>query len=152
MTQNKEAGACRLLYFVPFSRYTVSKWRDMHKQGFSYIEVLLAVTISAMIFTAVFPLLFGAIERNRDTRLKLVAYEAASNQIEELRARRISSLLAPAHIPFDVPGIPDSSGDVYVQKTLGDEKIASVLITVNWTLKGKPQKVELTSYLYGSTE
>jgi prepilin-type N-terminal cleavage/methylation domain-containing protein len=124
----------------------------VNRRGFSYIEILLAVTISAIIFTAVFPLLFSSIEKNRDTRLKLVAYEAASNEIENLRARKISSLLAPSHNPFDIPEIPGSTGDVFIQKNLGDTKIASVLITVSWTLKGNPQKVELTSYLYGSTE
>ncbi len=132
--------------------YTKGTMEGRRKHGFSYIEILLAVTISAIIFTAVFPLLFSSVEKNRDTRLRLVAYEAASNQIEELRTRKISSLLAPSHTPFDVPEIPGSAGDVYVQKNLGDNKIASVLITVNWSFKGRLQKVELTSYLYGSTE
>lgn len=122
------------------------------KKGFSYIEVLLALTISAVIFTAVLPLLFATITKNRDTRLRLVAYEAASNEIEKLREDKISSLVAPNHIPFDVPEIPDSVGDVYITKTLGDQKIASVDVTVTWNFNKKTQKAEIKTYLYGSIE
>ena len=91
-------------------------------------------------------------EKNRDNKLKLIAYESASNQIEELRARKVSSLLAPSHIAFEVPEIPNSTGDVFIEKKLGDEKIASVLITVTWKFKNNVENVNLSSYLYGSTE
>lgn len=124
----------------------------MKKKGFTYIEVVMAVTISAMIFSAVFPLLFATITKNRDTRLRLVAYEAASNEVEKLRESKISSLVAPNHIPFDVPEIPGSVGDVYVTKTLGDQKIASVDVTVRWTFRNKQQVAEIKTYLYGSIE
>jgi len=124
----------------------------LKKKGFTYIEVVMAVTISAMIFSAVFPLLFATITKNRDTRLRLVAYEAASNEVEKLRESKISSLVAPNHIPFDVPEIPGSVGDVYVTKTLGDQKIASVDVTVRWTFRNKQQVAEIKTYLYGSIE
>ena len=124
----------------------------MKKTGFSYIEILIAVSISAVIFTTIFPLLYSSMEKNRNNKLKLVAYEAASNQIEELRTRKVSSLLAPSHITFEVTEIPDSTGDVFIEKKLGDEKIASVLITVTWKFKNNTENVSLSSYLYGSTE
>jgi len=122
------------------------------RKGFSYIEVVLAVTISAAIFTAVFPLLFATITKNRDTRLRLIAYEAASNEIEKLRESKISSLVAPNHIAFDVPEIPGAIGDVHITKSLGDQKIASVDVTVNWTFNNKVQQTEIKTYLYGSIE
>jgi len=122
------------------------------KKGFSYIEVIMAITISAVIFTAVLPLLENTITKNRDTKLRLVAYESASNEIEKLRESKVSSLAAPNHIPFDIPEIPGSTGDIYVTKPLGDQKIASVDVTVSWVFQNKPQKAEIRTYLYGSTE
>ena len=122
------------------------------KRGFSYIEVIFALVISAAIFSAVLPLITNTINRNRDTRLRLIAYEAASNQIEDLREHKISSLVAPSHDAFDIPDIPGSTGDVYVTKPLGDQKIAQVQVTVNWSLSGKTQQVVLNTLIYGNTE
>lgn len=135
------------IYLLPILLYN-----KIMKRGFSYIEVVMAVTLSAVIFTAVFPLLFATITKNRDTRLRLIAYEAASNEVEKLREAKISSLVAPNHIPFDVPEIPGSTGDVYITKTLGDQKIANIDVTVSWTFKNKAQVAEIRTYLYGSIE
>ena len=122
------------------------------KRGFSYIEVLFALTLTAVIFTAVMPLLSNTITKNRDTRLRLIAYEAASNQVEELRDTKVLSLVAPSHIPFTIPDIPSSVGDVFITKTLGDQKIATIDVTVKWTFQNKAQTVEIKTFLYGSTE
>jgi hypothetical protein len=97
------------------------------------------------------PLLFNAITTNRDARLKLLAYEAASSQIEQLRERKIASLVAPSHNPFNIDGIPGSTGDTYITRNLGDNNIVNVDVTINWTLDGTPEKVEFRTYLYGST-
>lgn len=123
-----------------------------NKKGFTYIEVIFALVVMAAIFSAVLPLLLNTVTKNRDSRLKLIAFEAASNKIEELREHKISSLIAPSHNPFDILEIPGATGDVYITKPLGDQKIASIEVTVNWNFKTKPQKVELKTYLYGSTE
>lgn len=131
----------------------------LKKNGFSYIEVLIAIVISAIIFTAILPLIFGTIAKNRDTRLKLVAYETALNKVEALRESKISSLCAnplpqttPCDSAFSVPEIPDSSGHVYIIKNLGDQRIASVHVVIEWMIKGKPQKAEIKTYLYGGIE
>ena len=121
-------------------------------RGFTYIEVVFAIVITSTIFMAVLPLLTNTITKNRDTRLKLIAYEAASNEIEMLREQKVSSLVAPSHTPFDVADIPGSTGDVYVTKTLGDQKIASVDVTVKWTFNNKAQTTDIKTYLYGSIE
>lgn len=142
------------IYLLPILLYNTDSYggKVLRKKGFSYIEVVMAVTLSAVIFTAVLPLLFATITKNRDTRLRLIAYEAASNEIEKLRETKISSLVAPNHIPFDIPEIPESVGDVYITKPLGDQKIASVEVTINWTFNKKDQKAEMKTYLYGSIE
>jgi len=122
------------------------------KKGFTYIEVLFAITLTAVIFSAVLPLLENTITKNQDTRLKLVAYEAASNQVEELRDTKVLSLVDQTHIPFTIPEIPGSTGDVYITKPLGDPKIAVVDVKVNWRFHNKNQVAEIKTYLYGSTE
>jgi len=122
------------------------------RSGFSYIELLVSLSIMAIIFSAILPLIFNSITSNRDTRLKLIAYEAASKEIENLREQKVSSLVSPSHIPFNVVDVPGAIGDVYINKALGDEKIAAVTSKVTWTYRGKPQIVQLNTYLYGSTE
>jgi len=106
----------------------------------------------AIIFSAVLPLIFNSITSNRGTRLKLLAYEAASREIENMREQKVSSLVSPSHVAFTVDGVPGAVGDIYVNKALGDEKIAAVTSKVTWTYRGKSEKVELNTYLYGSTE
>jgi len=122
------------------------------KSGFTIIEIVIALAISAAIFTAVLPLLYNSITSNRSTKLKLLAYEAASREIEALREQKVSSLVSPSSTPFTVEDIPGAIGNISVNKDLGDEKIAAVTSVITWTFKGKEERVELNTYLYGSTE
>lgn len=122
------------------------------KSGFTIIEIVIALAISAAIFTAVLPLLYNSITSNRSTKLKLLAYEAASREIEALREQKVSSLVSPSSTPFTVEDIPGAIGNISVSKDLGDEKIAAVTSVITWTFKGKEERVELNTYLYGSTE
>jgi prepilin-type N-terminal cleavage/methylation domain-containing protein len=125
---------------------------EKRRLGFTYIELLISLSIMAIIFSAILPLIFNSITSNRGTRLKLIAYEAASQEIETLREQKVSSLVSPSHVPFTVDGVPGAIGDVYINKALGDEKIAAVTSKVTWTYRGKEQTVQLNTYLYGSTE
>ncbi len=122
----------------------------MKKGGFTYIEILIAITVSAAIFSAVLPLMFASIAINRNARLNLLAYEAASDQIEGLRELKIPSIVTPSHIVFPVNGIPGSSGDTYLTRDLGDQNIVTVKVTVSWPFQGKNKSVSMNTYLYGS--
>ena len=122
------------------------------KSGFTIIEIVIALVICAAIFSAVLPLIYNSITSNRSTKLKLIAYEAASREIEALREQKVSSLISPSNTPFSVEGIPGAIGNIHVVKALGDEKIAAVTSSVTWTFKEKNERVELNTYLYGSTE
>ena len=115
------------------------------KKGFTFIEILISLSIMAIIFSAVLPLIFNSITSNRGTRLKLLAYEAASREIENMREQKVSSLVSPSHVAFTVDGVPGAVGDIYVNKALGDEKIAAVTSKVTWTYRGKSKKVELNT-------
>jgi len=122
------------------------------RRGFTLVEIIVALAVAAVFFSAVLPLLSKSITNNRAVQLKLYAYEAASREMENLREENVSSLVAPNHLTFPVTEIPESSGDIYITKELGDEKIASVRSVVSWTFNGKTESVELNTYLYGSTE
>ena len=122
------------------------------KSGFTIIEIVIALVICAAIFSAVLPLIYNSITSNRSTKLKLLAYEAASREIESLREQKVSSLISPSNTPFTVEGIPGAIGNISVNKALGDEKIAAVKSVITWTFKSKSERVELNTYLYGSTE
>ncbi len=122
------------------------------KPGFTFIEILISLTIMAIIFSAVLPLFFRSITSNRSARLKLIAYEAASREIENLREQKVSSLVSPSQTSFSVDGIPGAIGEIHINKNLGDEKIAAVTSRVTWTYRDKAEKVELHTYLYGSTD
>lgn len=126
--------------------------KNKSKSGFTFIELLISLSIIAIIFSAVLPLIFNSITANRGTKLKLIAYEAASQEIENLREQKVSSLVSPSHTAFTVSEVPGAVGDIYINKALGDEKIAAVTSTVTWTYHGKSEKIELNTYLYGSTE
>ncbi len=122
-----------------------------NKRGFSYIEVIFSVMATAAIFSAVLPLLFATITSNRDTRLKLIAYESASNEIEKLREVKIPTLVSQDTL-FSISEIPGSTGHVIIERNLGDNKIAKVKVTVDWIFNKRNQHAELNTYLYGSTE
>ncbi len=122
------------------------------KAGFTIIEIVIALVICAAIFSAVLPLIFNSITSNRGTKLKLIAYEAASREIESLREQKVSSLISPSNTPFAINGIPGAIGNLSVNKALGDEKIAAVKSVVTWTFRNKNERVELNTYFYGSTE
>ena len=125
---------------------------ENNKCGFTIIEIVLALAVCAAIFSAVLPLLYNATTSNRNTKLRLLAYEAASREIESLREQKVASLVSPSNIPFVVTNIPGAVGNIYIIKALGDEKIAAVTSSVDWIFKGKAERVEINAYLYGSTE
>jgi prepilin-type N-terminal cleavage/methylation domain-containing protein len=120
-----------------------------NKSGFTFIEIVIALVVCAIIISTVVPLISNSITQNRSTKLKLLAYEAASQEIENLREQKVSSMVSPSHTPFTVASIPGSTGDIYVNKALGDEKIAAVTATITWTFHGKNEMIELKTYLYG---
>lgn len=115
------------------------------------VEILMAMTLMATIFAAVMPLIYSSINNNKDARLKLIAYEAANQKIEELRDDKIPSLIAPNHTYFTVDGIAGSNGDLYVTKPFGDARIAKVDCTITWSFYNRNHSIKLSTYMYGGS-
>jgi prepilin-type N-terminal cleavage/methylation domain-containing protein len=119
------------------------------KKGFTIIELLIALVVLGIIFAGLMPLLANTVNKNKNARLRLVAYEAASEKLEEYREKKISSLQAGTEI-FSVSALPNSTAVVTIEKP--QTSLAAITTTISWNFSNKPQKVELKTYLYGSTQ
>jgi prepilin-type N-terminal cleavage/methylation domain-containing protein len=119
------------------------------KKGFTIIELLIALVILGLILAGLMPLLANTVNKNKEARLKLVAYEAASEKLEEYREKKISSLQAGAE-NFAIPDLPNSTGTVTIEKP--QSSLAKITTSISWNFNKRNQKVELKTYLYGSTQ
>ncbi len=120
------------------------------RNGFTLIELILIIFISATIFAGVLPLIAKTTTANKAARLKLLAYQAANNEIENMRGTAISEL---EDHNFSVTSISGATGSVTVDKDVYGETqtdIAAITSTVTYVFKGKTEEVELITYLYGT--
>jgi type II secretory pathway pseudopilin PulG len=129
--------------------------RPEHQDGYSVVELLVAVTVFALVFAAVSIGIGRALEVNRGNRNRSAAAYLAARQLEEVRAEAFSSvdlgsttcvyttsscnLPAPYTVVQDVAwtspgstttscGVPASSGSALAYKR--------VTVTVTWTDMG----------------
>ena len=118
------------------------------KKGFSLIELVIVISVVGIIFSGVLPLIFKTTTLNRSAQLKLNAYEAAQQEIENLQGENIGSL---ENYTFNPSGIPGSVGRVIVDKTIGGStnNFASVTSRVSWVFQNKNEQIELKTYFYG---
>lgn len=116
----------------------------MKKGGFSLLEIVIALFITAAVFSAVVPLIFNTISANRSAKIKLNAYQSAQNEIELLKNQDITSMTNHSFIPS---GVPNGSGNVTISNPQPD--LASVNSRVSWVFRGKSEVIELKTYIYG---
>lgn len=122
------------------------------KKGFTIPEIIVALFIISTIFAGVLPLLYNSINNNKEGRMRLLAYEALNQHLEEMREEKVSSLLAPNHILFTIDSIPNGQGDIYVTKPFADQRIARLDCTVNWSFQDKNHSITVNTYIYGGTQ
>lgn len=119
------------------------------KKGFTYIELIIVLFIATTIFSGILPLIFKTITANKAAKLKLIAYESAHQEIENIRGQDISTL---SNHNFAVAGISGATGSFTIDKNIdGQERtdIAKVNSKISWTFKGKTENIEVNTYLYG---
>jgi len=126
------------------------------KPGVSFIEVLIALMLCAVIFSAVLPLIQNTIYQNQQTKQRLLATEAASNEIEKFKESKIVSLCPLPQVSCDsifvVDGIANSSGKIKITKPQADNRLAAIKVTIDWSFRGRAQNVTLNTYMYGGME
>lgn len=119
----------------------------MKKEGFSLIEIIIALFVASAIFSAALPLIFNTISANKLARLKVNAYQAAQREIENIKTTPLSELQTHS---FTAEGVPDSTSTLSV--TLNDPELAEITSRVAWNFRGKDEVVQLKTYLYGAAE
>ena len=126
------------------------------KPGVSFIEVLIAFMLCAVVFSAVLPLIQNTIYQNQQTKQRLIATEAASNEIEKFKESKIVSLCplpqTSCDSTFDILEIPNASGTINVTKPMNDDRLAAIKVTIDWDFRGREQNVTLNTYMYGGME
>lgn len=129
-----------VLFFLGYNIY-------MTRRGFSIIEILIALFVASAVFSAAVPLIFNTISANRAAKLKLNAYQAAQNEIENLKNQNISTFETGS---FTVTGVPNATGTLTVTKP--EEDLADIKSQVTWVYRGKTENVELRTYIFGVAE
>ena len=120
-----------------------------NEKGYTIIEVIIALAISAVIFSGTLPLVYKTITANRKAQLRLNAYQSAHQEIENLRGYRVADL---ANHSFTVSTVPGATGSVVVDKNMNGQPqttIAKVTCKVSWVFQTKSDSVELSTYIYG---
>jgi prepilin-type N-terminal cleavage/methylation domain-containing protein len=109
------------------------------QRGFTLIELIVAMTILAIIIAPTLGLFSATFKNNRHTKEKLVALALAQGEIEELKAMDFQRLLQ--RVGESTKKLPAEDGTVYtVQRDielLDDEddepKLLKITVTVSWT-------------------
>lgn len=124
----------------------------MIKRGFSLIEVIIALSISAVVFTATIPLIYNTITSNRLAKLKFYAYQAAHKEIEKYKNVNISQFQTHAFTVSEIPSDPTytTTGELIVN--LPHEDLAEITSRVTWTYRGKNEVAEIKTFIYGVAE
>lgn len=120
-----------------------------NKKAFTIIEIVITLAISAVIFSGALPLIFKTTTANKAARLRLNAYEAAHQEVENMRGSNLSTLV---NHPFAISNISGATGQVIISDNINGSpqtNIVSVVSRVTWTFKNKTETVELKTYLYG---
>lgn len=120
-----------------------------NKKGFTLIEVIITLVVGAAIFSGVLPLAMNTMAQDKDSRLKLYAYEDAQQELENMRGSSFATL---ANHTFAVTNISGATGTVTVSFTVDgatQTNIAAVTSNVAWTFHSKNRSVTLNTYIYG---
>ena len=121
-------------------------------QGFSMIEVLLAIVLVTVGLTAVSYVMAVGMGLNVDTKETSVAYQAANEQIELLRRTPFASISVCTDAQFSVPSLsqlPNAQGLMTVQLYQGQSDLKQVTLRVRWTRRGpgRDQSVQLVTLI-----
>lgn len=122
------------------------------RQGFSMIEVLLAIVLVTVGLTAVSYVMAVGMGLSVDTRDTNLAYQAANEQIERLRRTSFASIPICTDAVFSVPALSqltNAQGVMTVQLYQGQSDLKHVTVRVRWTRRGpgRDQSVQLVTLI-----
>lgn len=118
-----------------------------NQRGFSIIELLLVLVFMTAIISGIIPLLTRAIAANKNNKNKLLSYQAANAEIEDMRNTNFDTL---ADYTFNVSGVSQATGNVDISDVIDGQvetDIVVATVTVSWPYKNKTENVELVTYI-----
>lgn len=121
--------------------------KGKNQKGFSIIELLLVLVFMTAIISGILPLLTRAIASNKNTKNKLLSYQAASAEIENMRNSDFATL---ENYTFSVQGVSTASGSVTISDQIDgstETDIVKVTVTVIWPYKNNTESIELDTYI-----
>jgi len=133
-----------------------TKWgvfcaRASLKNGFTYIEVLLAVTIVSYVSLAFIQTLMNNIKAEKLAKYKTMAYNEAVNWIEDSRRDFDADVLSTTTMTTVktgelVPGMPYTMEKEITLSSLGDNgKYKTIRVKVSWTERGENREVNYST-------
>jgi len=115
--------------------------------GFTYIEVLLAVTIITYVSLAFIQTLMNNIKAEKLTKYKTMAYNEAVNWIEDSRRNFDADVLSTTTLTaFQtgelVPGMPYTMEKEITLSSLGENgQYKTIKVRVSWTERGETREI-----------
>ena len=124
-------------------------------RGFSFIELLIALSILSLGMLAAVSMHFGSTRNNSKGNIYTQANMLAKTQLENLKNRDVDTLVAGGgaiqdpNNPIDASGQP---GGIYTRSWTIDNLgtgARRITVTVQWTRRGHPGSVVLSSNTRG---
>lgn len=104
------------------------------QRGFTLIELIVAMTVLAIIIAPTLGLFSAALKNNRYEKEKLLAVAIAQGEIEELKAKAYQELLAVIGEAAKELIVEDGTRYMLHTKVVQPEpKLLSITVTVSWT-------------------
>jgi len=121
--------------------------RACYNRGFTYIEVLLAVTIVSYVSLAFIQTLMNNIKAEKLAKYKTMAYNEAVNWIEDSRRNFDGDVLSTTtltvvHTGELVSGMPYTMEKEITLSSLGENgKYKTIRVRVSWTERGENREI-----------
>ena len=125
------------------------------REGFSLIELMLAVVVVAIGLGSVFGVLHRGMDYMKTVGGKNFAVVAVTSEIEMIKAMSGDELPDTYEGPFlrevDLSALPNSEGALKIELREGSEgRLRKVTATVTWTAVGRPRSVSVSTLVGGS--
>ena len=122
------------------------------KKGLTLVEILVAVSITAIVLLGLYGVLTYGMTINLKTKNKAVAYHIASQEMEILRDISFPTLTNQTNGPFlgtveDLDKLPSSEGKLTITDYQGNTNIKEVTIRVLWKERGSQKEVKLVTLI-----
>lgn len=116
------------------------------KRGFTLTEVLLVLSLLAVILGGVLPLFLNIITTNKSTELYSKAYKDLDSKIETLRNLNYDSIVNGSFTVADLPAAATPNTISVIDNAGGIPNLKQVTVVINWDFKGN-KSIKATTFI-----